>query len=47
MARNFGANHLNALWPEPWVDRMGRVRGNWLALRHLTGRLDPMHVVKM
>ncbi len=48
ITRNFAANHFKALWPEPWVDRMGRVRGNWLALGHLlTGRLDPMKVLKI
>jgi GT2 family glycosyltransferase len=44
--RNFAANHVRLLRAEPWVDRRGRLRGNWLAIRDaLTGRLDPMRVL--
>ncbi len=32
MIQNFIANHVRSLAPEPWVDRIGRARGNWLAL---------------
>lgn len=39
---NLLANHARALRPEPWVDRRGRLRGNWLALADmLRGRADP------
>jgi GT2 family glycosyltransferase len=42
MARNFIANHVRMVWPEPWVDRWGRVRGNWLGLASIfAGRPDP------
>jgi hypothetical protein len=38
MASNFG----RAAWPEPFVDRRGRVRGNLLAIWDvLRGRLEP------
>lgn len=48
ITRNLIANHLRALDPEPWVDRRGRLRGNWLALGHaLRGRLDPEHVLRL
>jgi len=48
IARNLIANHLRALAPEPWVDRRGRLRGNWLALGHaLSGQLDPEHVLRL
>lgn len=48
IARNLIANHLRALAPEPWVDRRGRLRGNWLALVHaLSGQLDPEHVLRL
>ncbi|MFT3972929.1 MAG: glycosyltransferase [Amaricoccus sp.] len=48
IAKNLLANHLHALSPEPWVDRRGRVRGNWLALVHaLSGQLDPEHVLRL
>jgi glycosyltransferase involved in cell wall biosynthesis len=40
--RNLLANHIRAVRPEPWVDRVGRVKGNWRALRDLAhGRLRP------
>jgi GT2 family glycosyltransferase len=42
MLRNFAANHAKAFRAEPWVDRLGRVKGNWLALGHLlTGKIAP------
>jgi GT2 family glycosyltransferase len=45
---NVLANHLKALRPEPWVDRWGRVRGNWRGVWHvLTGRDDPRHILHM
>lgn len=48
IARNLIANHLRALDPEPWVDRRGRLRGNWLALGHaLRGQLDPEHILRL
>jgi GT2 family glycosyltransferase len=46
--RNIGLNHIRLLRPEPWVDRWGRVRGNWLGLWHvLTGRIDPRLVLEL
>ncbi|MAC82101.1 MAG: family 2 glycosyl transferase [Rhodobacteraceae bacterium] len=40
--RNFLSNHARAFWPEPWVDRRGRVRGNWRAIFDLCrGKIDP------
>lgn len=46
MSRNLIANHALTLKPEPWVDRWGRTKGNWLAFRHLlTGKLTPQHIV--
>lgn len=48
MVNNVLANHLKALRPEPWVDRWGRVRGNWRGVWHvLTGRDDPRHILDM
>lgn len=39
---NFIANHVRALTPEPYVDRLGRVKGNWLAIKDvLSGKVDP------
>lgn len=48
MMRNILANHCKALWPEPWVDRRGRVIGNWAALRDcVTGKIEPEHILVM
>lgn len=45
MARNLLANHAKAFWPEPWVDRIGRVKGNWIGIVDLMrGRLTPERV---
>jgi len=42
MLRNLAANHFKMLWPEPWVDRAGRARGNWLGILHLvSGKCEP------
>lgn len=46
MMRNMLANHAKSFRPEPWVDRWGRVKGNWLALRDwLTGRIAPDRIL--
>jgi GT2 family glycosyltransferase len=42
MGGNLIANHLKALAPEPYIDRRGRLAGNWAGLLHLAiGRLEP------
>ena len=47
MLRNWCANHLKALRPEPYIDRWGRVRGNWRAIGDiLTGRLKPERITE-
>lgn len=46
MARNVASNHAKALKPEPWVDRKGRVKGNWRAVKDLvSGRLRPDRIL--
>ena len=46
MARNLAKNAARAAFPEPWVDRRGRVAGNALALLDLLrGRLDPRNIL--
>ncbi|MGE5787962.1 MAG: hypothetical protein ACM3ZE_25435, partial [Myxococcales bacterium] len=48
MGRNVAMNTLLALWPEPWVDRAGRFRGNALALKHLLrGKLHPLNIEEL
>ena len=46
MVRNLGSNLILSLRPEPYVDRVGRLRGNLLALADLLRRrLDPMRIL--
>jgi GT2 family glycosyltransferase len=48
MARNVVANLVRSMWPEPHVDRRGRLKGNLLALYHLMqGRIEPEHILKL
>jgi GT2 family glycosyltransferase len=48
MIRNILANHAKSLVPEPWVDRLGRARGNWIALAEAAvGRADPRRVLQL
>lgn len=47
-ARNVLANHARMFRPEPWVDRRGRVWGNWLALFDLMrGRITPERILRL
>jgi GT2 family glycosyltransferase len=46
--KNILANHARVLRPEPWIDRWGRLKGNWLALRDvLTGRDHPTRILEI
>lgn len=48
VGRNVAMNTLLALWPELWVDRIGRFRGNALALKHLLrGKLHPLNIKEL
>lgn len=48
VSRNVSANHLRAFGAEPWVDRIGRVRGNWIGvLDVLRGKITPERVEKL
>jgi GT2 family glycosyltransferase len=48
VSRNMAANLYRAFRPEPWVDRWGRVRGNWLGLFDLAcGRVTPERIVRL
>ncbi len=47
IVRNMVANHVKAIKPEPWIDRLGRVKGNWKAMADLvSGRLDPRRILE-
>jgi GT2 family glycosyltransferase len=46
ITKNFLANHAKCIWPESYVDRAGRMRGNWRGILHLAaGRADPTAVL--
>jgi glycosyltransferase involved in cell wall biosynthesis len=48
MGRNIAANLLRSVWPESYVDRRGRLRGNLLAIAHvLSGRIEPEYILKL
>lgn len=47
-ARNFLANLVHSLNPEPHIDRRGRLRGNLIGLFHLaTGRIEPERITTL
>lgn len=46
--RNLIANHLRYFKPEAWVDRAGRIKGNWIALTDiLKGRMHPERILEL
>jgi glycosyltransferase involved in cell wall biosynthesis len=48
MARNLAANLARSFWPEPWIDRRGRLWGNLLAVCHvMVGRIEPEYILKI
>lgn len=48
MSRNFAANLARSLYPEPYVDRVGRLQGNAVALMDLCiGRLHPERILQL
>jgi GT2 family glycosyltransferase len=48
MSRNIAANLARSLFPEPWVDRRGRLRGNALALLDISkGLIAPGRILEM
>ncbi len=48
VARNVAANLARALWPEPYIDRRGRLLGNALAfLDMVRGRMAPERIIDL
>jgi GT2 family glycosyltransferase len=48
IAKNVAANISRSFWPEPWVDRRGRLGGNLLGFRHLaSGRCTPEYILEL
>ena len=47
MMKNFIANHVRVLYPEAFIDRAGRMRGNWLGLWHIMAKKsDPTTILR-
>jgi len=48
IGRNLISNHLHAFSPELYVDRWGRIKGNWLAIFDLVrGKISPMRILSL
>jgi GT2 family glycosyltransferase len=48
IAKNMAMNVVRSAWPEPYVDRRGRLRGNLLAFRDLvTGQMLPERILEL
>jgi hypothetical protein len=48
MWRNLAANLLRSLFPEPWVDRKGRLKGNYLAILDIAkGCISPGRILQL
>ena len=48
VGKNLIANHVRALRPERHIDRIGRLKGNWIGVFDcLRGKLDPRRVLKL
>ena len=48
MVCNILANHARAIVAEPWIDRRGRLTGNWMAVVDLLrGRMTPLRVLDL
>ena len=48
MWRNLAANLVRSFYPEPWIDRKGRLKGNLIALADVvTSRLSPLRILQL
>jgi GT2 family glycosyltransferase len=48
ISRNIAANSARSFWPEPWIDRRGRLKGNMLALVDMAiGRISPGRILQL
>jgi GT2 family glycosyltransferase len=46
--RNLTANLVRSFYPEPWIDRRGRLKGNMLALADVVTRsISPLRILRM
>lgn len=48
MGRNVVANIVRSFWPERYIDRWGRLKGNLLAASHvIRGKINPEHILHL
>jgi glycosyltransferase involved in cell wall biosynthesis len=48
MWRNIAANIVRSIYPEPWIDRKGRLKGNLIALADMiTSKLSPLRILQL
>jgi hypothetical protein len=48
VVKNIVMNHAKSPFPEPWIDRLGRCKGNWLAIVDvLLGRDHPKNILTL
>lgn len=48
ISRNIAANLARSIYPEPWIDRHGRLKGNLLALMDLLrGKASPARILQL
>ena len=48
LLRNLAKNLLCSIFPEPWVDRRGRAKGNFIALWDvITGKVNPRRILDL
>jgi glycosyltransferase involved in cell wall biosynthesis len=48
MWRNIASNLVRSFYPEPWIDRKGRLKGNLIALADVvTSRLSPLRILQL
>ena len=48
MWRNLAANLIRSFYPEPWIDRKGRLKGNMIALADaVSSRLSPSRILQL
>jgi GT2 family glycosyltransferase len=48
ICKNIAANAAKSLFPEHYVDRWGRLKGNMIGLLHaMSGKLDPMYALNL
>lgn len=48
MLRNITANVIKSIWPEAYIDRRGRLKGNLLAAYHVVrGKIEPEYILRL